>query len=83
MPQGCIVHHLTCTVEPKGCTGFGQSIYRLFASVGAVEYCARQNATPGNASSESFDIKGRGQNTAEHPFLQGAQIHHQCTKTIL
>ena len=41
----CVVHHIACTVQSKGCTG--TSVYICTCEV--VEYCASENVTPGIA----------------------------------
>ena len=40
----CAVHHLACTVQPRGHAEIGQVF--TFARDGVVEYCASQNDTP-------------------------------------
>ena len=44
MPLGLPVHHLACTTQLGGRTGFAHVF--TFARVGVVEYCGSQNATP-------------------------------------
>ena len=44
-PLNYTVHDLTCTLQPRRCTGMGQIF--TFAPGGVAKYCISENATTG------------------------------------